>query len=102
MRHRGQAVFAERQLLHGDVGRVLEDALLVQAGARAVLQRGRVLVRLIGELVEFATGQFTQLPQVRLQVLEQVGLQIQTQQRLELRVVQVGVGAGAVRNRDED
>lgn len=91
VRHRGQAEFAEREAFHLDVGRVLDDLLLVQAGARALLQRGRVAVGGAGQVVEQAAREAAQPLEVRLHVGQQVGGQVEREQ-----LVQLGVGAEQV------
>ena len=53
----------------------------------------------VGQPVQFASGQFTQAEQVRLQMSHQFGCQVQRQQAGEFGVVGVGVGAGAVGHR---
>ncbi|WP_305806949.1 hypothetical protein [Stenotrophomonas sp. YIM B06876] len=101
MRHRGQAEFGERQALHLDVGRVLVDALLVDAGARAQRERRRVDVGGVRQIVERAAGQRAQALEMRLHVAQQIGRQVQRQQLVQFavggeKVLPVAVGHGMV------
>ena len=99
VRHGRQAELAECQPLHFHIVRVFEDALGIDAGARAVLQRGRVQVCAVRQPVQFTASQLAQPVQVGLQMGHQFGRQVQRQQAREFGVVGVGVGAGAVGHR---
>jgi hypothetical protein len=78
---------------------VLDDALRVDAGARAVFQRRRVLVGGVRQSVQHATGQPAQVPQVRQQVGQQVGRQVQRQQPAQVGVAVEQVHAVLVGHR---
>ena len=99
VRQRRQPVAAEGHALQLHIGRVLQHRLLVQAGAGAVLQRGRVVVGGVGQAVQHAAGQRPQLLQVGLQVLQQVGRQVQRQEPGQVGVAVVQVHAVLVGHR---
>ncbi|MDH6591738.1 hypothetical protein M2165_001627 [Variovorax sp. TBS-050B] len=104
VRDRGQPELAQREALHLDVGRVLDDLLLVEPGARALAQHRRMAVGRAGELVEQAAREAAQALEVRLHVAQQVGRQVEREQLAEARVggeqvlaVAVGNGMGVRR-----
>ncbi|MCY1234097.1 hypothetical protein D9M72_466690 [compost metagenome] len=86
VRRRRQAEFGKGHALHLHIGRMLVDALRIDARASAVGEFGGMAVGHAGQFVEHTAGQRTHALQVRQQVVEQVGWQVERQQRAQVRV----------------
>ena len=86
VRHRGEAIFRERDALHLHVGRVFLDPLAVGTRAVAVMEPRRIPVGDARELVERVTGERAEALEMRQQVRVQLWLEVQREQRRESRI----------------
>src|SRR5262249_50148079 len=99
MRERGELEAAEGDPLHGLVRRMKDDLVHAPATLVESAQRGRILVRLGGQLVQLASRHLAHRGEVRARPLEGAGVHYQLAEELEVPVLEVEVETARGRHR---
>ncbi len=98
VRQGGEAILPEGEPLHLGIGGMLLDALLVRAGAGAVVQHGRVAVRDARQLVEPPARERAEAVEMGVEMRQEIGWQIERREPAQVGVRPPEVEAAAVRH----